>query len=212
MGKTNSRGNFRGSDDWLDKEPTQTLCTEISTDLGKVSVKDWARDGEVKIEELDMGFPFHDPHDPEYHHIDLENIADDGDYDNTEDEREMNRNPEWDPNKVAKAGANLMTELGLSSTRQMCDVVGAYMQRPECRMDGVIHYCLDNRRDEEVVKASLEFAEKMSKYFPEISKKAKARLIADAQMEQQLQRRIDGPAYRLGKAIFDGYWGILLRT
>ena len=50
----------------------------------------------------------------------------------------------------------------------------------------------------------------MRKYFPEISKKAKNRLISDAQMEQQLQRRIDGPAYRLGKAIFNSNWCRLL--
>ncbi len=208
MRKSDSRG-FIG-------EPRRTLCTEISTDLGNVSVENWAHEGEVEKEELDMGFPFHDPHDPEYHHVDLENlenIKDDRDYDGIEDEREMNRDPEWDPNKVAKAGVNLMTELGFfSPTRQMCDVVGAYMQRLECRMDGVIHYCLDHKRDKDVVEAALEFAGKMAKYFPEISKKAKARLIADAQMEQQLQRRINGPAYRLGKAIFDSHWGILLRT
>jgi len=139
----------------------------------------------------------------------------DGDsYDSTEDEREANRDSEWDPNKVAEAGVNLMIELGLSPTptRQMCDIVGAYMGRMECRMDGVIHYCLDNRRDEEVVKASLEFAGKMEKYFPEISKKAKARLIADAQMELQLQRRTDGPAYHLGEAIFGNRWQRLLRA
>jgi hypothetical protein len=73
-------------------------------------------------------------------------------------------------------------------------------------MDGVIHYCLDNRRNQAVTKAAVEFAGKMAKYLPEISKRARDRLIADAQMEQQLQRRIDGPANRLGKVLFSSSW------
>lgn len=133
-------------------------------------------------------------------------------YDNTEDEREMNRDPEWDSNNAAQAGVALMIKLNLTPTREMCNVVGAYLGRLECRMDGAIHYCLENRRNNDVVEAALEFAEKMGKYLPEISKKAKNRLIADAQMERQLQRRVDGPAYRLGKAIFNSNWDRLLRA
>jgi len=193
-------------------EPTQTLCTELAGDNTVISKEAWMRDGE-NVEEMDTGIFDHNPHDPNYHHIELENlenIGDDSAYDNTEDEREMNRDPEWDPNRVAKAGANLMTKLELSPTRAMCDVVAAYMGRLECRMDGVIHHCLNHKHDQAVVEAVLEFARKMAKYFPEISKKAKNRLISDAQMEQQLQRRIDGPAYRLGKAIFNSNWCRLL--
>jgi len=80
-------------------------------------------------------------------------------------------------------------------------------------MDGVIDHCLNHRCDQAVVNAAVEFSEKMGKYFPEISKKAKNRLIADAQMEQQLQRRTDGPAYRLGKAIYNSsHWPRFLRA
>jgi len=50
-------------------------------------------------------------------------------YDDTEDKREMNRDPEWDPRRVAQAGAKLIETLELSPTRAMCDVVGAYMGR-----------------------------------------------------------------------------------
>ncbi len=209
MGKTNTKGNFRGSDDWLDKEPSQTLCTELTGNDTVIPKEAWAVHGE-EVEEMDTGIFDHDLHDPEYRHQDLENLAEEDIYpdrhDLAEDEREANRDPEWDPNRVARAGAKLMIELELSPTRAMCDVVGAYMGRLEYRMDGVIYHCLNCKRDNDVVEAAVKFAEKMSKYFPEISKKARDRLIADAQMEQQLQRRIDGPANRLGKVLFGNCW------
>jgi len=210
MRKSDSGRGFIG-------EPRRTACTELRGNDTVVPDEAWAVHGEdPETDVTDVGIfdcdSDRDPRDSENHHVETKNLSEEDFYpdrhDRTEDEREANRDPEWNPNKIAEAGVNLMIELGLSPTptRQMCDVIGVYIQRLECRMDGVIHYCLDNRRDEEVVKASLEFAEKMNKYFPEISKEARDRLVADAQTEQQLQRRIDGPANKLGKVLFGNCW------
>jgi hypothetical protein len=169
-------------------------------------------------EEGDTGIPRRSP----YHHpnpftsfvgyaadeLDRQN----GKINNSEDEREAGRDPEWDSRRVAKAGANLMETLELASTRAMCAVVGAYMGRLECRMDGVIDYCLRNRNDSAVADAAVAFAGKMEKYLPDISKQARDRLIAEAQRERQFQKRTDGLAYRLGKTIFNNNWDRLLRA
>lgn len=204
-----------------------TLCTELRGNDTVIPDEAWAIHGEdPEVEVTEEGIfdcdAERDPRDPENHHIELENLAEDDfspdRYDDTEEEREANRDPEWDPRAVAQAGVKLMNDEKLSPTSAMCQVVGAYMGRLEYRMDGVIYYYLDARRNNVLVEAALEiedaaieFAIKMAKHFPEISKQARKRLIDEALREQQFQRRIDGPAYRLGRALFNSHWKIMLR-
>jgi hypothetical protein len=212
MGKilSNTEGTGRG----FDGEPKRTACTEIVGNDTVIPNEFFAEHGEFDEMEpdngMDTGIFENDPHDTCVHHQELENLSEEDFYpdrhDCSEEEREANRDSEWDPNRVAQAGANLMTQLNLTPTREMCNVIAAYMGRLEHRMDGAIHHCLDNRHNQAVVEAAVEFAGKMNKYLPEISKQARDRLVADAQMEQQLQRRLDGPANKLGQAIFGKDW------
>lgn len=204
-----------------------TLCTELRGNDTVIPDEAWAIHGEdPEVEVTEEGIfdcdAERDPRDPENHHIELENLAEDDfspdRYDDTEEEREANRDPEWDPRAVAQAGVKLMNDEKLSPTSAMCQVVGAYMGRLEYRMDGVIDYCLGARRNNDLIEtaleieeAAIEFSGKMAKHFPEISKRTRKRLIDEALREQQFQRRVDGPAYRLGKALFNSHWKIMLR-
>ncbi len=205
-----------GSGRGFDGEPRRTLCTELREADAVVPAEAWAVHGEFDEAEPDNGMDtgvF-----GQIKHVELENLTEEDIYPDRDDflveeEREANRDPEWNPKAVAQAGANLMIALNLNNpTRAMCNVVAAYMGQTECRMDGVIHHCLNCKNDGDVVEAAVEFAGKMERYFPEISPKAKKRLITDAQIELQRQRRTDGPAYRLGKAIYNSHWSRFLRA
>lgn len=204
MGK-NSNSNGRG----FIGEPTRTLCSELRGDDTVIPDEAWAVHGE-EVGEMDTGIPrpvsknnFSSWIGYAADEIDRQNG---GSYDQTEDEREARRRS----SQVAvEARLNLIRTLGLSFKGTMCHIVDIYLFN---RMDGVIDHYLNCKHDNDVIEAALEFAGKMSKYFPEISKNARKRLIAAAQIEQQLEKRIDGPAYRLGRAIFNSNWERLLRA
>ncbi|PIQ69264.1 MAG: hypothetical protein COV90_02265 [Candidatus Tagabacteria bacterium CG11_big_fil_rev_8_21_14_0_20_41_11] len=112
-------------------EPTQTLCTELAGDNTVISKEAWMRDGE-NVEEMDTGIFDHNPHDPNYHHIELENlenIGDDSAYDNTE------ATPRW--NNSCKDGS-MARPIGLG--KRFSIATGAAFSLPRfktCRMSDV---------------------------------------------------------------------------
>lgn len=201
-------GDGRG----FEGEPRQTLCTELCGNDTIIPKDAWVIHGE-EPKEMDTGIPKPSPYVRKNPFTSYVGYASDeldrqnsNSYDSTEDEREARRRT---PQVAVDARLNLIRTLRSSLKGIMCEIVDIYLYK---RMDGVIHYCLDHKCDQAIVEAALEFAGKMAKYFPEISKEAKDRLIADAQIEQQLQRRTDGPAYRLGEMIFNSNWKRLLRA
>lgn len=196
-------------------EPSRTLCSELRGDNTVIPDEAWCIHGEP-VEELDMGYPTRDPL---RRHLDLENISEreffPHRYDHSEEEKEANRDPEWDPNRVAEAGDKLIGMLGLFRTYQMEEIVACYMGRLEGRMDAVVHHCLNNRRNRPTMEAGEEFARKIAGHSPVISQKARDRLVAEAQREGRLPwfKTTKGPIYRFGEAVYGpARWKLLLRA
>ncbi len=190
MGKTNSRGNFRGSDDWLDKEPTPFVPINRNQ-LNQTPLDCWGEEGETGIPKSKFLNSKYGTGDNHFVHVTLEGAVQDlrdsqAEIPTPEDlliEKEEEE-AKWTERETcaAMAGVKLIEMLALTPTKAMCHVVGIYLNE---RMDGVIKHYFANWRDTEVKAAVLEFCEKMREYEPKISQEVGGRLYSQAQSENK---------------------------
>lgn len=232
MGKTNAKGNFRGSDDWLDKEPAPFVPINRNQ-LNQVPLGCWGEEGETGIPTSPYGENNH------FVHFTLEGYAQDmrdrqAEIPTPEDEL-IAKEEEKDWQKAfVEAGVRLIEILGIGYIPGVALVVGIYLQE---RMDGVIKHYFKNLNDAVIKTAILAFCQTMQEYSPTIfndelflsfiekayregveesksaralsryasmlSSNAKASLIKRAQWEQRFRpEKANGPANELGRALF----------
>ncbi|MDP3051983.1 MAG: hypothetical protein Q8N42_00580 [bacterium] len=232
MGKTNAKGNFRGSDDWLDKEPAPFVPINRNQ-LNQASLDCWGEEGETGIPKSKYGKEDH------FVHFTLEGYAQDMRDQQTEiptpEDELIAKEEEKDWQKAfVEAGVRLIEILGIGYIPSVALVVGIYLQE---RMDGVIKHYFKNLNDAVIKTAILAFCQTMQEYSPTIfsdelflsfiekayregvkesksarvlsrygnmfSSNAKAQLIANAQLERQFHpEKANGPTNELGWALF----------
>ncbi len=141
-------------------KPRRTLCSELTGDHTIISEEAFAEHGEFDPAEpeagMDTGVFETDPHDPECHHINLENLAEEDFYPGREDDFNdkysiVDEDPADIPDKAkAEAGVHLIEMLGLdiNCNREVCDVVGVYLNE---KMDGVVVHYFRNLRNPAIV-------------------------------------------------------------
>lgn len=180
MGKAN---------DWLEKEPTLTLCSELRGNGTVIPDEAWMMHGEGSSGELDLGFFPNNSHDPERKHQELENLCEEDFYPDrdgleeelSQEEREARR---CDPVAIAKAGINLIQKLEIELTKINYDIVAIYLER---KTDGLVGRFLSDlkyNRSEEA-EAIVKFFEKMKKFQPSVSERATSVILAQARIEKR---------------------------
>jgi hypothetical protein len=169
-------------------EPHRTLCTELVGNNTVIPKEAYAVHGE-EVEELDMGFPFRDPRDPEYHHQELENLSEEDVYPDRYGSEEIANHEEREAKRcdlaaIAKAGVNLMLKLKIEPTKMNYDIVAIYLDKRTDGLIGRFFLNLKYNRSEEA-GAIVEFFEKMKKFQPSISERATSVILAQARTEKR---------------------------